>query len=102
MSAVNTDSGEYVGFSDLFDDGKNGMMAGLTGVRREYRNRGIATALKLSGFRYASANGFKSITTFNSAENAAIAAVNKHLGFIEKFTWLHFEKHVSERVTAHS
>jgi ribosomal protein S18 acetylase RimI-like enzyme len=93
--AVGAGNGEYVGFSDLFDDGKNGLMAGLTGVRREYRNRGIASALKQRGLHYAVRNGFDNITTFNAVENAAILAVNTRLGFKEKFTWLHFEKHVS-------
>jgi RimJ/RimL family protein N-acetyltransferase len=93
--AVDGANNEYVGISDLFNDGNNGLMAGVTGVRREYRKRGIASALKELGFRYARSHGFNGITTFNTAENAAIAAVNKHLGFIEKFTWLHFEKQVS-------
>jgi RimJ/RimL family protein N-acetyltransferase len=93
--AVDGYTSEYVGISDLFNDGNNGLLAGLTGVRREYRKRGIASALKEFGFKFARSHGFNSITTFNAAENTAIAAVNKHLGFTERFTWLHFEKQVS-------
>jgi GNAT superfamily N-acetyltransferase len=93
--AVDVNNGDYVGISDLFNGGNSGMLAGLTGVRREYRKRGIANALKQFGFRYACSNGFISITSFSAAENAAIAAVNKRLGFVERYAWLHFEKHVS-------
>ena len=94
--ALDTVSGEYVGFSDLLDYGNNRLMAGLTGVRREYRGRGIASALKKYGCWFARAHGYNGITTFNAADNTAIAAVNKTFGFIEMFSWLHYEKLVSD------
>lgn len=94
--ALNMKTREYVGTSDLFIDGNSGLIAGLTGVRREYRRRGIALALKQHGIKYARDRGYNRITTFNATENAAIRAVNKRFGFVEVFTWLHYEKQVSD------
>lgn len=88
---------EYIGFSDLYDDGEGGVLAGLTGVRREYRRQGIAMALKRAGIQYACLHGYNHMKTFNAAENFGITAVNKRLGFTERFEWLHLEKRVSDQ-----
>ena len=49
--------GEYVGMSNLWANGVDPTMlyTGLTGVRRAYRRRGIALALKLRAIAYAQA-----------------------------------------------
>jgi len=90
--AVDQNDGTYVGISDMFDDGNCGLLAGLTGVKMEYRNRGVANALKQCCISYAINRGYTCIRTFNATENAAIAALNKRFGFVEMFTWQHYEK----------
>jgi ribosomal protein S18 acetylase RimI-like enzyme len=52
-----------------------------TGVRREYRGRKIALALKLATIRYAQAHGARYMRTDNDAQNAAMLALNRKLGY---------------------
>jgi GNAT superfamily N-acetyltransferase len=84
--------GEYVGFSDLFEDGEGGLYCGLTGVLPLFRGRGLAKMLKSTGVDFAYSHGYRHIRTFNDDANAAILAVNRRLGYAEKSAWLHFEK----------
>jgi len=74
---------EYVGVSDvsLFEAMPGGLTQGFTGVKREYRRRGLATALKLHGIVYAQTHGYKIIQTFNKPQQTAIRALNEKLGF---------------------
>lgn len=53
---------------------------GLTGVRREYRRRGIATALKVNSMARAKARGVKKVTNDNE-ENNPMYQLNIELGF---------------------
>lgn len=53
----------------------------LTGVRSDYRNRGIAFALKARAAIWAAQAGYTSIRTQNAASNTAMLAVNDRLGF---------------------
>ncbi len=53
----------------------------MTGVRREYRGRGIALALKLLAIRFARSVGAQEITTSNDSLNAPMLAVNRKLGY---------------------
>ena len=74
---------EYIGVSDvsLFEAVPGGLTQGFTGVKREYRRRGLATALKLHGIVYARSHGHRIIQTFNKPQQAAIRALNEKLGF---------------------
>jgi RNA polymerase sigma factor (sigma-70 family) len=74
---------EYVGVSDvsLFEAMPGGLTQGFTGVKREYRRRGLATALKLHGIVYAQSRGYKIIQAFNEPQQTAIRALNEKLGF---------------------
>jgi len=62
------------------------MVSGLnwpfTGVRRGYRGRGIATALKIHAIRLAQERGLEKIETENAGANAPMLAVNRKLGFV--------------------
>lgn len=60
----------------------------LTGVLRESRGRGIATALKVEQARRARAAGFVRIETVNDEANAPMRAVNARLGFEAEPVWL--------------
>jgi GNAT superfamily N-acetyltransferase len=63
-----------------------GMVTGLnwpfTGVRRGFRGRGIATALKVYAIRLARERGLEKIETENCSANAPMLAVNRKLGFV--------------------
>jgi len=54
---------------------------GWTGVRKEYRQRGIGTALKLLGVEYARAHGYRSIVTAPRRQNVASFTMSTRLGF---------------------
>jgi RNA polymerase sigma factor (sigma-70 family) len=74
---------EYVGVSDvgLYEAMPGSLMQGFTGVKREYRRRGLATALKACGIEYARSHGYQIVQTFNTPEQSAIRALNEKLGF---------------------
>lgn len=91
--AVRETDSAYIGFADLFADGDGGLYCGVTGVLRDCRRQGIASALKRAGIRYGYRNGYDRLKTFNAAENVGILSVNHQVGFREECAWLHFEKH---------
>ena len=85
---------EYVGVSDvsLFEALPRGLTQGFTGVKREYRRRGLATALKVCGIAYAQSHGYQIIQSFNKPEQVGIRALNEKLGFEVMFEYVSLEK----------
>ncbi|MBB6097100.1 GNAT superfamily N-acetyltransferase [Deinobacterium chartae] len=78
-----------IGVSDLYrSEASEGLFTGFTGVRREYRGRGVALALKLRALRYAQERGVPWVRTDNASTNAAMLAVNERLGFRKEPAWL--------------
>jgi len=65
---------------------------GLTGIRREYRGRKIALAMKLVGIKYAKEHGFARIRTTNASTNKPMLSINQRLGFKFEPAWLHLVK----------
>lgn len=88
------DGDEYVGLSTVWriDKEPKGLGQGNTGVRREYRGRGIAIALKLNVIDYARRNGYTRIKTWNDSMNAPMLGVNMKLGFKRETGWITLEK----------
>jgi mycothiol synthase len=88
------DGHEFVGMSNLLRNEKMPQILSQddTGVRREYRGRGIATALKIKVIEFAKKNGYESIETWNDSTNAAMLAVNIKLGFKKHVGWILLEK----------
>jgi len=83
------DGPELVGLSELRGGSRPGWLATrLTGVRRSYRRRGIALALKLSAVQYAKAAGVAVISTQNHTYNCAMLAINERLGFVKQPAWI--------------
>jgi GNAT superfamily N-acetyltransferase len=88
------DGDEYVGISELWASqaDANELYTGLTGVRREYRRRGIALALKLRAIAYARAHGVTTVKTWNEQNNRAMLSINEMLGFVKQPIWINFVK----------
>lgn len=91
------DGSSYVGLSTVWlaEKEAKGLYQGLTGVRREYRGRGIAVALKLRVIDFAQRNGYELIKTWNASVNAPMLAVNHKLGFKRQVGWITFEKNLA-------
>lgn len=59
----------------------NSMYNFMTGIEKGYRGRKIAVALKLLAIRLAKDAGVEYIRTNNDAENMAMLAINRKLGY---------------------
>jgi mycothiol synthase len=79
---VALDGDEYIGFSGMYPFGDTKALdQWLTGVKREYRKRNIALALKIRAIQFAKDNGYVSIRTDNDSTNLGMLAINDKLGF---------------------
>ncbi|HWI60594.1 MAG TPA: GNAT family N-acetyltransferase [Symbiobacteriaceae bacterium] len=79
------DGERLVGVSTIYfpESPGRGARQGYTAVRRAYRGRGIALALKLVNIKECKSRGVRHIRTQTDPDNGAVQAVNKKLGFRE-------------------
>jgi mycothiol synthase len=77
---------EVIGCAGLMPDPDHPERAehGLTAVRRDWRGRGVASALKRSSLRWAAANGFTEVYTWTQRGNEDMRRLNAHLGFVTR------------------
>ncbi len=89
---------QYIGFTDLnhIEPIPRGIMHGFTGVAREFRRQGVATALKLRAIAYAREQGYQTIRAFNAPSQGEMMALNEKLGFRRAFCYVTVEKFVKE------
>jgi mycothiol synthase len=88
-----TDGDRYVGVSVLWANKSNGdLSTGTTGVIRDYRKRGIATALKVRALTYAKERGAPAVRTWNEVNNNGMLGINFRLGFERQPAWIDFGK----------
>jgi mycothiol synthase len=75
--------GEVVGYAGMRRRGATSRTGEnmLTAVRRPWRKRGIATALKLAQIERARLAGIEQLFTTNDETNVGMRAVNKRLGY---------------------
>jgi mycothiol synthase len=76
--------GEIVGYSGLMRDMDVPSRAedGLTVVRRDWRRRGLAVALKRAELAWAAANGIREVYTWTQRGNDGMRRVNEQLGYV--------------------
>jgi GNAT superfamily N-acetyltransferase len=74
--------GEVVGYAKLQEkpDGRSATH-GMTALKRAWRNRGIAKALKRAEIAWARANGIERLVATNEERNAAMRHINASLGY---------------------
>ena len=73
---------EVAGYAKLAMSVRSGyVMHDMTGVKRSFRGRGIASALKRTEIAWAKREGFHTLETFNDELNAPIRALNQKHGY---------------------
>ena len=60
----------------------------LTAVKRAWRGRGIARALKAAQIRWAKEHGYERLATKNEERNAPIKRLNEHFGYRAARAWI--------------
>ena len=78
--------GEIVGMAGLCHDADRPDRAenALTTVRRDWRGRGLARALKETTIAWASGHGISEIYTWTQTGNENMRAVNERLGYVTR------------------
>lgn len=86
--------GGYVGVTclNLLEAVPGGISQGCTGVAREHRRRGVATALKLRAFEYARGQGYRTVRALNRTGHAPLIALDEKLGFRRRAEYVTMEK----------
>jgi mycothiol synthase len=81
--AVERASGDVVGYAslELIPGSTTRAYHDMTAVRRRWRGRGVATALKRATIAWAIEHRLETLVTGNDEVNAAMRAVNAHLGY---------------------
>ncbi len=72
---------EVVGFAKLSLTAPTAAGHAMTAVRRAWRGRGIARALKVTEINWALANGYTELHTSNEERNTPIKRLNSRLGY---------------------
>lgn len=85
---------EWVGLGAVGEMTPGGFYNLFTGVRSAYRGRGIATALKALGIRYARSRNGRILRTNNHRDNAAMLAINSRFGYRPLPGWYAMKKEI--------
>ena len=87
------DGNHITGLNNLWkNEIEKGINTGLTGVRRKYRRKGIATALKHTCLTWARNQDYEWIRTDNVDTNTDMLSINTRVGFKFMPAWLVYEK----------
>jgi GNAT superfamily N-acetyltransferase len=92
-SFVALHDGEIVGYAGMWEHANGDATAehGLTAVRREYRRRGIATALKRTQLGWAARTGVRELVTRTQKGNEPMQELNRKLGYVDRSRLLTFQ-----------
>jgi mycothiol synthase len=78
-------AGDVVGYAGLLERAEPGTAEhGLTVVRRDWRGRGVATALKQAVLHWAAANDLHQLVTWTQRGNETMQALNRRLGYVDR------------------
>jgi GNAT superfamily N-acetyltransferase len=80
-SWVAVHEGVVIGYAGMADVGSGAGEHLLTGTRRAWRGRGIASALKNQQIAWAKAAGWAELTTYNEQGNESMRSINRKLGY---------------------
>lgn len=81
LTTVALVDGKVAAYSVAQVDGHDRYSSGMTGTRRAFRGRGLATLAKTDSLRRAREAGYLHAFTGNDADNAPMLAVNERLGY---------------------
>ena len=81
--------GQVVGYATLHEAGDGVGIHGITGVRRAWRGRGVALALKRAQIAAAQTAGLRELRTTTAFQNAPMLRVNERLGYRRGVAWIH-------------
>ena len=81
LSVLALAGGDVVGFGTIDRHGDDHWHS-LTAVRRAWRRRGVAAAIKRAQIEAAKVAGVTSLTTFSEKRNLAMRALNEKLGYV--------------------
>ncbi len=73
--------GAIAAYTVAHTDRRDRYQSGMTGTRRGYRGRGLATLVKTASLHRARAAGFTSAFTSNDADNQPMLAINRRFGY---------------------
>lgn len=90
LSFVALAGGEVVGYAILGRAVPGVLEHYMTGIRRDFRGRGIAQALKRTQIAAAKQAGYERLRTQNDLANAPMRAVNERLGYQARLEWVQF------------
>jgi GNAT superfamily N-acetyltransferase len=77
--------GAVVGYAGLLQRAEPGTAEhGLTAVRRAWRRRGVATALKRAQLAWAAGAGLRELVTWTQRGNEAMQSLNDRLGYVTR------------------
>jgi GNAT superfamily N-acetyltransferase len=89
-------NGTVIGYATLHaGDNEEGLHA-MTGVVREWRQRGVALALKQAQIDASRRRGLRRLRTGNAMENP-MRRVNERLGYVRDVDWLHLRGPLLDR-----
>jgi GNAT superfamily N-acetyltransferase len=87
------DGDELIGNTELAKSNRpKTLQTGLTGVKQNYRRKGIAQSLKLKAAEFAKHYGAQFIRTNNHIINRPMLSINEAMGFVKEPAWVHFKK----------
>ncbi|MBB5936306.1 GNAT family N-acetyltransferase [Streptomyces zagrosensis] len=81
LSIVVTVDGAIAAFTIVHTDRRDRYQSGMTGTRRAYRGRGLATLAKTVSLHRAQATGFREAFTTNDTDNQPMLAINRRYGY---------------------
>ena len=92
LTMVAVVDGEPAAYTVALSDGVECYWSAMTGTRRAYRGRGLATLVKVASLHRARSAGLTVAVTGNDDENAPMIAVNERLGYRRAATWWRYDK----------